>query len=82
MGANVHRRQATLGDVQRASSQVDAHAGRHQAMSSVRMKLIWEQEAAGSNPAIPTDCKDFSNVLRDEQQLLQMESRQSQVRRG
>jgi hypothetical protein len=23
-------------------------------MSSVRMELIWEQEAAGSNPAIPT----------------------------
>jgi hypothetical protein len=27
------------------------------------MNLIWEQEAAGSNPAIPTDHKDISNAL-------------------
>jgi hypothetical protein len=30
------------------------NAGQHPAISSVRMELIWEQEAAGSNPAIPT----------------------------
>jgi len=27
------------------------------------MELIWEQEAAGSNPAIPTGQSHFSNVL-------------------
>jgi len=32
----------------------ERHAGRHWATSGDRMTLIWEQEAAGSNPAIPT----------------------------
>jgi hypothetical protein len=30
------------------------HVGQHPATSSVRIELIWEQEAAGSNPAIST----------------------------
>jgi hypothetical protein len=30
------------------------HTGRHRAMSGDPSDLIWEQEAAGSNPAIPT----------------------------
>jgi hypothetical protein len=28
--------------------------GRHEATPGDRLELIWEQEAAGSNPAIPT----------------------------
>jgi hypothetical protein len=31
-----------------------SHVGQHLATSSVRLELIWEQEVAGSNPAIPT----------------------------
>jgi hypothetical protein len=54
VGANVHRLQTTSGDVQRSSPQVERHAGRHHATPSYWVELIWEQEAAGSNPAIPT----------------------------
>ncbi len=32
----------------------ERHAGRHPALSGDPRNLIWEQEAAGSNPAIPT----------------------------
>lgn len=52
--ANVPRSRATLGDVQPALPQVKAHIGRHEATSGGEVDLIWEQEAAGSNPAIPT----------------------------
>jgi len=38
----------------------ERYTGRRRAMSGGRLELIWEQEAAGSNPAIPTR---FSNVL-------------------
>jgi hypothetical protein len=39
----------------------EGHIGRQLATSRGSMELIWEQEAAGSNPAIPTACG--SNVL-------------------
>jgi hypothetical protein len=38
-------------------------AGRRRTTSSNRRELIWEQEAAGSNPAIPTDHVYFSNIV-------------------
>jgi hypothetical protein len=38
-----------------AATAARCHAGRHQATSGGWVDLIWEQEAAGSNPAIPTD---------------------------
>ena len=54
VGANVHSHQATSGDSQPCVAAVQRHIGRHQATSGDRVELIWEQEAAGSNPAIPT----------------------------
>src|SRR5262249_32115771 len=54
VGANMHSHRATSGDVQPAPSQVNGTPGRHCATSGGWLELIWEQEAAGSNPAIPT----------------------------
>jgi hypothetical protein len=51
------QRAQSLGHVRRRHAILvagDSHAGRHRATSGVRVELIWEQEAAGSNPAIPT----------------------------
>ena len=49
-GANVPRHLATSSGIVPG----ERHIGRCPATSGDRMKLIWEQEAAGSNPAIPT----------------------------
>src|SRR5262249_575 len=40
------------------------HTKRHQATSADYLVLIWEQEAAGSNPAIPTRSEHMS-ILND-----------------
>jgi hypothetical protein len=32
----------------------ERHNGRHEATPGDRLELIWEQEAPGSNPGIPT----------------------------
>jgi hypothetical protein len=45
------------GDAERRPATVtpgERHVGRHQATSGDGAGLIWEQEVAGSNPAIPT----------------------------
>ena len=39
------------------------HIGLRQATSGDRRKLIWEQEAAGSNPAIPTNSRKCDRLL-------------------
>jgi hypothetical protein len=46
--SHIRRRQANVGAGERPT-------GRHRATSSDWRELIWEQEAAGSNPAIPTN---------------------------
>jgi hypothetical protein len=48
----MHRHRATQGDVWRVIAG-RWPVGLSQATSGGRLELIWEQEAAGSNPAIP-----------------------------
>ena len=66
VGANVHRLQATSGDVRRLLYQVMAAFGRRGTTSGGCAELIWEQEAAGSNPAIPTKSAGHRVVVRDQ----------------
>jgi hypothetical protein len=54
VGANVHSYQATPGDVERASLQLNGTLSVIGLRQATGVELIWEQEAAGSNPAIPT----------------------------
>jgi hypothetical protein len=53
VGADVHSRQATSGDIQRALPQVNGVSGGIRPHPGDRLELIWELEAAGSNRAIP-----------------------------
>jgi len=53
VGANVQSHQATSGNVQREPSQVTPCRAIPGCVRRL-VELIWEQEAAGLNPAIPT----------------------------
>ena len=60
------QRAQSLGHVRRRAACIVSDGPdieRHGATSSARMELIWEQEAAGSNPAIPTGHRYFSTVF-------------------
>ena len=51
------QRAQSSGDARRRPATIDPgerHIGPREATSGDRLELIWEQEAAGSNPAIPT----------------------------
>lgn len=55
----------TLSHVRRCPATIAAgegHTGRREATPGGRRELIWEQEAAGSNPAIPRGSGYFPNL--------------------